>query len=255
MLLVHLLPALAVGAALGFFGGLFGIGGGIIAVPLFVIGYGMAQPMAQGTALVLMVPNLLVGWWRYNQRHPVPPRRALTIGVISMATTWGVAHFANALDPAALKAVFSVFLLGVALRMLARRKGAAESRPKIDPRYLPLVGVAGGSSMGLLGVGGGLVATPIITGLFGQKQTVAQSLSLALVAPSSVVALTVYGGAGQVDWTIGLPMAASGLLTVSAGVGLAHRLPEKQMRTAFAVMLLLTALWLLVSPLVMARLR
>ena len=75
------------------------------------------------------------------------------------------------------------------------------------------------------------------------------------MAPRSVVALAVYGGAGQVDWTIGLPMAASGLLTVSAGVGLAHRLPEKQMRTAFAVMLLLTALWLLVSPLVMARLR
>lgn len=253
-MLLDVLPALTVGAGLGYFGGLFGIGGGIIAVPLFVIGYGMAQPMAQGTALVLMVPNLLVGWWRYNQRHPVPARQALTIGLISMTTTWGVAHFANRLDPAILKVVFSVFLLGVAMRMLTRRAGASDAPPRIPPRYLPLVGLVGGSSMGLLGVGGGLVATPIFTGLFGQKQTVAQSLSLALVAPSSIVALAVYGGAGQVDWRLGLPMAASGLLTVSAGVSLAHRLPERQMRTAFAAMLLLTAVWLLVSPLVMTRL-
>ena len=94
--LLELLPALAVGAALGFFGGMFGIGGGIIAIPLFVIGYGMDQPLAQGTALVMMVvPNLLVGWWRYSQRHPVPIGRALSIGArcispIPCTPTWWI---------------------------------------------------------------------------------------------------------------------------------------------------------------------
>ena len=37
---------LALGAGLGFFGGLFGIGGGIIAIPLLVLGFGMEQPLA-----------------------------------------------------------------------------------------------------------------------------------------------------------------------------------------------------------------
>lgn len=41
---------LALGAGLSFFGGLFGIGGGIIAIPLLVLGFGMEQPLAQGTA-------------------------------------------------------------------------------------------------------------------------------------------------------------------------------------------------------------
>jgi len=42
--LPDLLLVLSLGAALGFFGGLFGIGGGIIAVPLFIIGFGMDRP-------------------------------------------------------------------------------------------------------------------------------------------------------------------------------------------------------------------
>jgi hypothetical protein len=112
---------------------------------------------------------------------------------------------------------------------------------------LPLVGMLGGSSMGLLGIGGGLVATPILSGWLGQRQTVAQSLALALVAPSSLVALATYAGAQRVDWSMGLPMALGGLFTVSAGVALAHRLPERRMRLAFAMLLLLTAGWLLLG--------
>ena len=42
------------------------------------------------------------------------------------------------------------------------------------------------------------------------------------------------------------------VLTVSAGVALAHRLPEKPMRTAFAAMLVGTAAWLIVGPMWMA---
>ena len=254
---MHFLPinelvlTLALGAGLGFFGGLFGIGGGIIAIPLLVLGFGMEQPLAQGTALVLMVPNLLVGWWRYSQRHPLALRHALLIGLSAALTTWLVAHFAARLDPQLLRGLFSVFIGVLAIRMLLRRhrRGGAAELP-LNARALPLVGVAGGSSMGLLGIGGGLVATPMLSGWLRQRQTVAQSLSLALVAPSSVVALATYAGAQRVDWSLGLPMALGGLFTVSAGVALAHRLPEKRMRAALAWMLLTTALWLFFGSLI-----
>ncbi|HEY6895624.1 MAG TPA: sulfite exporter TauE/SafE family protein [Rhodocyclaceae bacterium] len=258
---MHLLPinelalTLALGAGLGFFGGLFGIGGGIIAIPLLVLGFGMEQPLAQGTALVLMVPNLLLGWWRYSQRHPIVWRQALTIGLSATLTTWLIAHLATRLDPQWLRALFSGFLLLLALRLLhpGRRKATADDRA-LKLRVLPLVGAVGGGSMGLLGIGGGLVATPLLSGWLGQRQTVAQSLALALVAPSSVVALATYAGAHRVDWALGLPLALGGLFTVSAGVALAHRLPEARMRTAFGWMLLATAGWLLLAPLLMPKL-
>jgi uncharacterized membrane protein YfcA len=100
-------------------------------------------------------------------------------------------------------------------------------------------------------VGGGLVATPLFNGWFGQPQTVAQSLSLALVAPSSIIALMTYSNAQRVDWALGLPLALGGLFTVSAGVALAHRLPERRMRAAFAWMVLCTAVWMLLKPLLL----
>ena len=252
--LPELFTSLGLGAALGFFGGMFGVGGGIIAIPLLVLGFGLDQATAQGTALVLMVPNLLIACWRYSQRHPVPLRTALLTGALACLTTWAVAHFATQLAPALMRNVFSVFLLALALRLLAR-KATSPSAPvgqaSRDPRLLPLVGLIGGSSMGLLGVGGGLVATPIFNGWFGLRQTAAQSLSLALVAPSSCIALLTYSNAHRVDWALGLPMAAGGLFTVSAGVAVAHRLPEKQMQAAFAWMLLLTAGWMLLKPLLL----
>ena len=253
MLSLELLEMLALGAALGFVGGLFGIGGGIIVIPLLVLGFGLDQAVAQGTALVMMVPNLLIGWWRYNQRHPVALKTALQIGVLACTTTWLVAHLATRLPSDLMRMVFALFLLLVALRMLRQtpaNRTVKAAKPR-DLRYMPLVGVLGGSSMGLLGVGGGLVATPVLTGWFGQRQTVAQSLSLALVAPSSIIALITYSSAHRVDWALGLPLAAGGLFTVSAGVALAHRLPERRMRVAFAYMVLCAAVWMLVKPLVL----
>ena len=251
----ELLLTLALGAGLGFFGGLFGIGGGIIAIPLLVLGFGMEQPLAQGPALVLMVPNLLIGWWRYSQRHPLAWRHALLIGGAATLTTWLVAHFATRLDPQILRWLFSLFIGLLALRLLIRNHRRAEvGELPLQVSALPLVGMLGGGTMGLLGIGGGLVAIPFLTGWLGQRQTVAQSLSLALVVPSSIVALLTYAGAGRVDWSLGLPLAVGGLFTVSAGVALAHRLPEKRMRVAFAWMLLATAFWLSIGQLLIHRL-
>ena len=246
----ELMLTVALGAGLGFFGGLFGIGGGIIAIPLLVLGFGMEQSMAQGTALVLMVPNLLIAWWRYSLRHPLPWRAILLVAVSGTLTTWLLAHFATRLDPQILRGLFSAFIALLALRLLiVRRRPLGEVGQPLRISLLPVVGVMGGSSMGLLGVGGGLVATPLLTGWLGQRQAVAQSLALALVAPSSVVALVTYAGAQRVDWSMGLPLALGGLFTVSAGVAMAHRWSERRLRTAFAWMLLATALWLLLGPL------
>lgn len=245
-----LLGLLTLGAALGFFGGLFGIGGGIIAIPMLVLAFGMEQALAQGTSLAMMVPILAVGLWRYSRKRPIPWKSAFWIGLLASITTWFVAHFATQLQPDILRSVFGAFLLFLSAQMLLvkQRNKSEQVRSLLNQRLLPMVGVVAGTSMGLLGIGGGLVATPLLMGLFGQRQALAQSLSMALVTPCAVVALGTYSYADCVDWSMGLPLAIGGLLTVSAGVVAAHKLPEKQMRVLFAVMLICTAIWLLVKP-------
>ncbi|MGE5475486.1 MAG: sulfite exporter TauE/SafE family protein [Bacteroidales bacterium] len=241
-LLVTVLPALALGAALGFFGGLFGIGGGIIAIPILVVGFGMDQATAQGTALVMMVPNLMVAWWRYVRRNPVGLAGAAGLAVVATLTTWAGAQLAQNLDQRFLQVLFALFL--AVLGVLQMRGAAGDGAPgpaRLPQRLLPLVGLAGGGSMGLLGVGGGLVATPLITGCFGLGQRMAQSLALALVTPSSAMALYTYADHRRVDWAIGLPLAAGGVVTVAAGVALAHAWSERTLRRAFGLMLIGTA--------------
>lgn len=242
---------LCLGAALGFFGGVFGIGGGIIAVPLFVLGFGMDQALAQGTALVLMVPNLMIAWWRYNKKHQAPIRLALGIAATGTLTTGLSAQIAVGLDQSVLHALFNSFLLIVGCRQLLQGAHSphAQQHSPLSTRTqlaIPVVGVLGGACMGLLGLGGALVSTPILNGLLQLSQTLAQSLSLALVFPSSAMALASYTHTGHVDWQIGLPLAIGGLFSVSAGVNLAHRLPEHTMRRAFACLMIITALWLFI---------
>src|SRR5262245_61518792 len=53
------LAAAGLGAAGGGIGGLFGIGGGVLIIPILGMLYGLDQQVAQGTVLVMVVPNVL----------------------------------------------------------------------------------------------------------------------------------------------------------------------------------------------------
>jgi len=253
--LLLLAGMLVLGGFLGLMGGLFGIGGGILAIPVLALAFHMEQQQAQGTALVMMVPNLLIAFWRYQQRHPISLSIALQLGGLAACTTWATAQVANQLNSMTLRILFGLFMLWLALRLMnkllrhSQKPPQENGRKPLPQRYLPLVGLVGGTSSGLLGIGGGLIANPFFTGWFGQRQTTAQSLSLALVLPASLVALTVYAGAGQVNWPLGLLLAVGGLGTVSAGVALAHRWPERRLQSAFAGLMLITALWMILGPL------
>lgn len=240
---VTTLAALLLGAVLGGVGGLLGIGGGILAIPLLGAMYGLNQQLAQGTALVMMVPNVLLAFWRYRQRSPFPLLLAVRIGALSVLGTWLAAQLALGLDKGLLRQSFAVFLLllgGYFWREAQPRPQQAD-RPFWPARYLPGVGLLGGAFAGFFSVGAGIVAAPVLVRGFGKAQTEAQGLALALVLPGALVALASYGRAGAVDWPLGLCLALGGLFTVSPGVALAYRLPQARLRQLFAVLMWLTA--------------
>jgi uncharacterized membrane protein YfcA len=95
----QVLVAAALGVASGVLGGLFGVGGGVLAIPLLGIVYGVHQQMAQGTALVMVVPNVLFAFWRYRQQFGVDLRMAITIAAAALVTTYPTARLATGLDP------------------------------------------------------------------------------------------------------------------------------------------------------------
>jgi uncharacterized membrane protein YfcA len=110
--------------------------------------------------------------------------------------------------------------------------------------WLIALGAGSGLLGGVFGVGGAVLATPVLTSVFGTTQVMAQGLSLALALPSTGITLATYALHGHVNWALGIPLAVGGLLSISWGVRLAHALPERLLRILFCVFLLLCALLL-----------
>lgn len=237
------------GGLLGGVGGLFGIGGGLIAIPALGLLYGMDQQLAQGTALVMIAPNVLIGFWQYRRRADIALRTALVLGLSAVVATWLSARLATTMDAVLLRRIFAGFMISMAVYFLWRLlpgRAAATQRSVLSPAWIPAVGMVGGAFSGFFSVGGGVVAAPALVGLFGYRQAAAQGLALALVTPGAVVALATYAHAGHVDWISGIPLSLGGMLTISWGVALAHRMPERRLRALFALCLIATAVIMLV---------
>src|SRR5881398_2580882 len=74
--ILQILAAAGLGAACGIAGGLFGVGGGVIAIPMLGMLYGLEQQTAQGTVLIMVAPNVLLGFWHYRRRVGIDLRIA-----------------------------------------------------------------------------------------------------------------------------------------------------------------------------------
>ena len=244
MTLLQFFLDIGLGLLLGSLGGLFGIGGGLLAIPALGLLFGLDQQLAQGTALVMVVPNVLLALRRYHQRNRIDWRHALLLGISSFCLAWVGAGIAVGLDAEAMRRGFVAFLLVLAawnLTQVYLRAGAGSPVLNRPWPWLGMLGSGSGLVGGLFGVGGAVVATPVLTLAFGVSQVVAQGLALALAAPSTAVALATYGIHGQVDWATGIPLAIGGLLSIGWGVKLAHALPQPLLRGLFSLFLLFCA--------------
>jgi uncharacterized membrane protein YfcA len=231
------------GAAMGTLGGLFGIGGGLVAIPALSVLFGLEQQQAQGTALLMVLPNVLLALWRYNQRNRVSLRNALMLIVPSFCFAWLTSLWAVRLDPQGMRLGFVGFLGVLTLFNLAQmywRRSPADTQLR-HGRWVWLLGVGSGITGGMFGVGGGVVATPILTSVFGATQVVAQGLALALAAPSTAITLLTYALHDHVNWAMGIPLAVGGLASISWGVKLAHSMRERTLRGWFCVFLIFCA--------------
>ena len=161
----------------------------------------------------------------------------------SFCFAWLTSLWAVRLDPQVMRISFVVFLIILTVFNLVQmywRKGDAGTELRHTNR-LWLLGVGSGITGGLFGVGGGVIATPILTGFFGATQVVAQGLALALATPSTAITLFTYALHDHVNWSMGIPLAIGGLASISWGVKLAHSLPERLLRTLFCGFLVICA--------------
>ncbi|VFR40025.1 putative membrane protein [plant metagenome] len=112
-LVVLVIGCLLSGAVIGLLGGILGIGGGLIAIPALGLVLGMDQQLAQGTALVMVLPTVLMAVRKYNQQARIDLSVAAAGALSAMVCTWLGARWALGMDPVTLRRSFAVFLFCV----------------------------------------------------------------------------------------------------------------------------------------------
>jgi len=107
-----------VGIVAGMFSGAFGIGGGTLLVPVFVLLFGLTQHQAQGTALAVILPPVFIfAVLRYYWAGNVKVQMALFVAAGFVLGAFLGAHIVQNIPDAQLKKAFGVFLMLVGLKM------------------------------------------------------------------------------------------------------------------------------------------
>lgn len=233
-----------IGLLAGGFGGLVGLGGGVVMIPLMVRVFKFTQIQAHATSLMALVFTGLAGALAYYWNGSVDLLAALCLAAAGMITARFGATYAHALPEWQLKRAFGVFVICISLLLLAKPYLAhlsALSHPAhggIKLLTLLASGGAAGFIGGMMGVGGGSIMVPALVLVVGLNQYTAQGSSLLAMAPAAMVGSFTHWRLGNVVATI-LPGLILGIITGSfLGGSLAHFLSEAALRLVFALVLI-----------------
>ena len=109
---------LGTGLGIGALSGLIGIGGGVFMVPIMVSYFGVAQHVAQGTSLAVVIPTAIVSSIVYSLHGSIDYGIALQLIVGSVVGASLGAKLMKKLPAAQLKRLFAVMLILVGIRMV-----------------------------------------------------------------------------------------------------------------------------------------
>ena len=240
-----------IGLAAGLFGGLVGVGGGVIMIPLMVGLLGMSQHRAHGTSLVALVFTGISGAVVYFQKGSVDIVDSLLLAAAAIFTASAGARYAHALPQWKLKRGFGGFLLLVSLIMLLKPYilGQHHSATVMARTGLLLAtGIFTGFLSGMMGVGGGTIMVPAMVLLAGIDQHTAQGISLLAMVPAGAVGAATHWKLGNVERSILYGLIPGILIGAYTGGLLAHIFQEGTLGAIFACVLIWTGLRYVKSP-------
>ncbi len=237
---VRPLVPLAIGLISGAFGGLLGIGGGVVMVPLLTGWARLDQHSAHGTSLVGVVFTGIVGALVYGKGAAVDWQAAALLAAGAVPATVAASRYSRRVPARTLRAFFGVFLIVTAL--LLPFKGVVPVTGILHGSAatvsLVALGVVVGTLSGLLGIGGGAIMVPALVLGPGFVQQVAQGTSLAAMVPSGAMGAMVHARLGHVDRRVAVPLMAGIAVGSWIGGSGALALPAGTLRAAFSLLLI-----------------
>lgn len=177
-----------VGAIGGGLSGMFGIGGGVVMVPLLIWLTGMRQRQAAATSLAAIVPSAVIGAVAYGWDGRVSWAAAAAIAAGGVGGSLIGTRLLTRIPVGWLRWLFVALLVGVAvetvLEVPARDAVVELTVPAVA--LLVAIGVLMGIAAGLFGIGGGTIVVPALVIGWGAADVLAKGTSLAAMIPTAL---------------------------------------------------------------------
>ena len=185
--IIFIVTAMAASAVVvGFMAGFFGIGGGLIMVPIlfylfsFVgIEHAFVMHVAIGTSFSIIIPNSIISTMTHMKFKAVDFSIVRTFGVFVMIGVVLVTIFAVSLKTSGLILFFSIMTMIFAIYFLIEKEKINPAPRKINLIYRVICGFLSGFLSAPMGIGGGVFNTPIFK-MFGYPINVAIGTSAAI---------------------------------------------------------------------------
>lgn len=266
------------GLAVGVVGGMFGIGGGFLLIPLLNVLFGVPLDIAVGTGLCQMIGTAVAAFRRHRRLR----QGEVKVDWIMLAgALLGVNAGARVMETLSARGdlivwghpipavkfwlfiLYAVLLTGVAAWMLydaSARSAAAPPQPgpltrlrlppytllpnsgqRVSVLMLAYLGLVLGFLAGLVGLGGGIILMPVLMYGIGMRMRQAAGTGIVLLLFTAGFGTLTHAGLGHVHLGLAMTLLAGSTLGAPLGATLTSRLDVHRLRGIFAFLILLAA--------------
>lgn len=251
-----------VGAFAGLLAGLFGVGGGLVIVPVLALLFARAgfppevlMHLAIGTSLATIVFTSISSVRAHHHHGAVRWELVWQLAPGIVVGAWLGAALADRLQGDSLRIVFGVFELLVALQMGFNWRASAQRQLPGRPG-MGLAGGGIGAVSAVVGIGGGTLTVPFLQWCnVPMRQAVATSAACGLpIAVAGALGFVVSGwghellpplSSGYLYWPAFAGVVCASVLFAPLGARLAHTIPAAQLKRFFAIFLAMLGLRML----------
>jgi len=237
------------GALAGMLSGLLGVGGGLVFSPvIYFVLLAMGVPaeeailIAFGTSLAAAFPTVLSSAIGHTRKKNVNWRVSIVMGCAGLITGFLGGFVATWLPVKVLTILFAIILVIGAIRQLTKLPSGNK-----ETLSLPLAGGFGaiaGFFSGLLGVGGGIIMTPLMT-IFGKlPMKKAIGTSAAAIVFVTIGGIISYLITGHVNWLIWIFLVVTAVPAALLSVKLSGKFSDIWLRRIFAILMIVVAIYI-----------
>ncbi|MCB1143484.1 MAG: sulfite exporter TauE/SafE family protein [Leptospiraceae bacterium] len=219
---------------------LFGVGGGVVFVPLFNSVIKLDLKKAIGTSIACIVPISLISFLSHYRKLSVDlPVLEIILLVASsvLAAQLGVKVVSKISTKSLLK-VYISYLVFTSVKILFFPREALVGGEVADlPGWFPIliIGLSTGFLSSLLGIGGGIVIVSSLAGIYGVDMILAITMSLLVIVPTTISGMIGHWKKGNVEVRYILPIVIPAGFSAFIFAELVHYLGSNHLGKYFSI--------------------